>query len=202
MIIFNQWRFNTTPLHSNPGSKHGWSYKSHRNDCGSPGHNTPRWEATITRIQPSQSAPKSWPWVCVGGICPGGSVLVGLSWWDLSTSATLGETEVMEEKEEHGVTQMHFSNVSVAQGSVIPSLGWRGSWAVQGGEVDKEDPKIHVGMNVEVCFVFQLLAKHKMTHTAMKVKYQTKGLVRRTDWLLGVLPAYSLHSFSDPPQAS
>lgn len=126
MIIFNQWRFNTTPLHSNPGSKHGSSYKSHRNDCGSPGHNTPRWEATITRIQPSQSAPKSWPWVCVGGICPGGSVLVGLSWWDLSTSATLGETEVMEEKEEHGVTQMRFSNVSVAQGSVIPSLGRRG----------------------------------------------------------------------------
>ena len=39
-----------------------------------------------------------------------------------------------------------------------------------------------------------------MAHTAVKVRHQTKGLVRRIDWSLGGLPAYSLHSFWHPPR--
>lgn len=39
-----------------------------------------------------------------------------------------------------------------------------------------------------------------MAHTAVKVRHQTKGLVRRIDWSLGGLPAYSLHSFLHPPR--
>lgn len=94
------------------GSKHGSSYKSHRNDCGSLGHKDTQVGRICHQKWPSQAALDGHPGC--------GSVLEVLS-----TSATLGRTHVTEQG---GRTWGHthaFCNISMAWGSVIHRLELR-----------------------------------------------------------------------------